>query len=88
MRFRGALRSSAPPPLTAAEIDVYVLEYSTCFGLTVADLVQEFGLDPSSLTVEEAVRAVVRKTFAKTYRDVASDACLAAIHGEPPRYGS
>jgi hypothetical protein len=78
----------AAPPLTAAEIDVYVLEYSTCFGLTVADLVQEFGLDPSSLTVEEAVHAVVRKTFAKAYRDVASDACLAAIHGEPPRYGS
>jgi hypothetical protein len=77
-----------PPALTADEIDVYVVAYATCLGLTVAELVQEYGLDAQGLTVEQAVRAVVRKTYGWQYRDPAYDACLAAIRGEPPRYGS
>ena len=76
------------PTLAPDEIEIYVLEYSICLGLTVADLVQEYALDPSGLTVEQAVRAVVRQSFRAEYRGVAFDACLAAIHGEPPRYGS
>ena len=75
------------PPLTADEIEIYVLEYATCLGLTVADLVQEFGIDPG-LTVEQAVLAVVRRSYEEGYREVAYGACLAAIRGEPPRYGS
>ncbi len=86
--WRTSHQHEQEPPLSADEIEIYVLEYSTCLGLTVAQLVQEYGLDPRGLTVEEAVRAVVRKTYARAYREVAFDACLAAIHGEPPRYGS
>ena len=83
-----ASAARTPPTLAPDEIEIYVLEYSVCLGLTVADLVQEYGLDPSGLTVEEAVREVVRQSFVTAYRGVAFDACLAAIRGEPPRYGS
>ena len=74
--------------LTTEEIEIYVVAYSTCRGLTVADLVQEYGLDTGSLTVEEAVRAMVRKTYVARYRATAYGACVAALHGEAPRYGS
>jgi len=77
-----------PPGLTADEIEIYLVAYSTCRGLTVAELVEEYRLAPDVLTVEEAVTAVVRRTYAEPYRDVAGAACLAAIRGEPPRYGS
>ena len=83
-----ASAARTPPTLAPDEVEVYVLEYSVCLGLTVADLVQEYALDPSGLTVEEAVRAVVSQSFRRAYRGVAFDACLAAIRGEPPRYGS
>ena len=76
------------PPLSSDEIEVYLLEYSTCLGLTLAELVQDYGLDPSGLTLEQAVREVVRRSYDEGYRGAAFDACLAAIRGEPPRYGS
>lgn len=75
------------PPLTDDEVEVYVLEYSTCRSLTLAELVRDLGVDARGLTVEEAVRAVVRRSYDERYRDVAFGACLAAIRGEPPRYG-
>ncbi len=96
--FRGCrdgLRETTPgpmpvraPPLTEPQIEIYVVEYATCLGLTIADLVQDYGLDPSGLTLHQAVQEVVRASFGRAYREVAFDACLAAIHGEPPRYGS
>ena len=49
------------PPLSSDEIEIYLLEYSTCLGLTLAELVQDYGLDPSGLTLEQAVREVVRR---------------------------
>ena len=76
------------PPLTSEEIEIYMLEYSMCLGLTLAELVQDYGLDPQGLTLEEAVREVVRRSYEEGYRQAAFDACLAAIRGEPPRYGS
>ena len=76
------------PPLTRDEIEIYLLEYSTCLGLTLADLVQDYRLDPQGLTVEEAVREVVRLSYEQGYWKTAFEACLAAIRGEPPRYGS
>lgn len=88
LRSASGARPAQVSPLTPAEVQIYVLEYSTCLGLTVADLVQDYALDPSGLTVEEAVLEVVRQSFDRRYRDVAFDACLAAIRGEPPSYGS
>ncbi len=92
---RDALRETARrpvqiarPSLTQEEIEIYILQYSTCVGLTVADLATEYGLDIRGLTVAQAVLAVVRKTYGPAYRQVAYGACLAAVRGEPPRYGS
>jgi hypothetical protein len=92
---RGGLRETASrpvlidkPPPTDDEIDVYIAEYATCLGLTLAELVQDYGLDPQGLTLEEAVREVVRRSYEQGYRTIAFEACLAAIRGEPPRYGS
>jgi hypothetical protein len=77
-----------PPALTEDEIDVYITEYSTCLDLTVADLANEYGLDLRGMTLAEAVLAAVRKTYGPAYQEVAYEACLAAVRGEPPRYGS
>ena len=38
-----ASAARTPPTLAPDEIEIYVLEYSVCLGLTVADLVQEYG---------------------------------------------
>jgi hypothetical protein len=88
LRTAPGARAAETSPLTPAEVQIYVLEYSTCLGLTVADLVQDYALDPSGLTVEAAVLEVVRQSFDRRYRDVAFAACLAAIRGEPPSYGA
>ena len=77
-----------PPALTEDEIDVYIAEYSTCLDLTVADLAKEYGLDLRGMTLAEAVLAAVRRTYGPAYQAVAYEACLAAVRGEPPRYGS
>jgi hypothetical protein len=76
------------PALTSDEIDAYMAAYATCTGLTVAEVAREYDVDVAGLTVAQAIRAMVRRSYGPAYRDIAENACLAAVRGEPPRYGS
>lgn len=76
-----------PADLTDDEIAVYIGEYSTCRGQTVAEIAKEFGVDARGLTPADVVWAAVRRSYGEAYRRVAYEACLAAVRGEAPRYG-
>jgi len=77
-----------PADLTDDEIAVYISQYSTCRGLTVGEVAKEYGFDVGDMTAAEAILAAVRRSIGPTYRQIAYEACLAAVRGEAPRYGS
>ena len=76
----------AAPRLGTDELVVYQTEYVVCDGLTVQDIAQEYGYDIRGMTEAEVVLKMARESYGPEYQQLAYEACLAAIRGEPSRY--
>jgi len=72
--------------LSSEQINVYQVEYSTCLGITPAEIAKEYGMDITGMTEAEVVLAMTRETYRPEFQQVAYEACLAAISGEPSRF--
>ena len=85
-RAGAALPASPPPGRSVEERQVYVAEYEACAGLTPAQISSGYGIDTGGKSRAEVVLEMERQTYRSDLQQVASEACLHAMNGQPARY--
>ena len=81
-----AVPASPPPAPSGEERQVYIAEYQACAGLTPAQIESGYGIDTGGKSRAEVVREMERQTYRSDLQQVASEACLHAMNGQPARY--